>query len=54
MKNVANTHSNPKTSSDTAASPDTTRLTGWLDKYQSPEIAETYIRVVNYEQKAVY
>ena len=37
----AKTYSNPKTSSDAAASPDTTRLRAWLDKYQSPEIAET-------------
>jgi hypothetical protein len=40
----AETYSNLTTSSDASASPDTARLRPWLDKYQSPEITETYIK----------
>ena len=45
----AKTYSNPKTASDAAASPDTPRLRTWLNKYQTPETAETSTKVINYE-----
>ena len=45
----AKTYSNPKVSSDAAASPNTTRLRAWLDKYQVLKSLKPIPRIINYE-----